>query len=104
MKALTCPEYRAIFSIPNGGKRTSQAGAKLNREGLEAGAPDICIAVPRAPYHGAFIEMKYGRGVATEDQKWWLLLLQENGYKVAICYNSGVAIDWLEEYLHGKKQ
>lgn len=36
-----------IFAIPNGGHRHIAVAKKMSAEGVQAGVPDICVAVPR---------------------------------------------------------
>lgn len=58
-----------IVHIPNEGKRSAAYAARLKRMGLRPGFPDLFIPVVRGRYHGLFIEMKYGGGRLSADQK-----------------------------------
>ena len=66
------PELALLYHIPNEGKRSLVAGAKLRAEGLKRGVPDICLPVPRGKWHGLYIELKRLRGgrVSDEQQRW----------------------------------
>lgn len=84
------PDLAMMYAIPNGGQRTKATAGKLRAEGVKAGVPDIHLAVPRGPFHGLYIEMKYGDNKLTKDQERWLSALQVRGYCISVCY------DWQE--------
>lgn len=88
-----------LFAIPNGGKRHRGTAIKLKAEGVRAGVPDIFLAIPRPPYAGLFIEMKFGRNRPTDEQKLWLSELNRHGYKCAISYSWVDAADEIWDYL-----
>jgi hypothetical protein len=48
---------------------------------------------------GLWIEMKVGKNKPTQEQEWWFEKLQENGYRVKVCYSAGEAIDEILDYL-----
>jgi hypothetical protein len=52
------PELKLLHAIPNGGWRHKATAARLKREGLKPGIPDLCLPVPRGQWHGCYIEMK----------------------------------------------
>ena len=54
------PELSLLYHIPNEGKRSIYYGAKLKREGLKSGVPDICLPIPKGQYGGLYIELKVG--------------------------------------------
>lgn len=93
-----------VVHIPNEGKRSQAYGASLKRMGLRKGFPDLFIPVVRGNHHGLFIEMKYGKGKTTEDQKKWLSLLSSEGYACAVCYNADEAIKTIGSYMRLKKE
>ena len=97
----TCiyPELELIYHIPNEGKRSNYQGTKLKREGLKKGVPDLCLPVPRKNYHGLYIEMKYGNGRTSKEQKEWIKKLNEQGYKAVVCNGFEEARNTIEEYL-----
>ena len=76
-----------LAHIPNEGKRTKSTGAKLKREGLRKGYPDITLDVSRCGYHGLKIELKRIRNYTiTQEQKDWIIKLNEQGYAAVFCY------------------
>ena len=63
-----------MFHIPNEGKRSRFSGGKMKKEGLKRGVADVCLPVPRGPYHGLFFEMKYDKKSAS-----WVIDLDLTG-------------------------
>lgn len=97
------PEVALAYHIPNGGKRNKAEAARLKRQGVKAGVPDICLPVARGGYHGMYIEMKYGRNRPTEAQEIWLEQLEKQGFYTAVCYSAGEAIDKISAYMRMRK-
>jgi len=94
------PELKLLYHIPNEGKRSAALGAKMKREGLKAGVPDICLPVARGKYHGLYIEMKAGKNKPTEKQKEWLADLSAQGYATAVSYGWEEASKVIMKYLN----
>lgn len=104
----TKPELRMLFAIPNGGyELPAQVGARLKREGLKAGFPDVGLMVARGCWHGLFIELKkpgnkllkQAAGVVSADQEMWLQDLHAEGYRCHVCWGWDEARQVIEEYL-----
>lgn len=95
----TFPELELLYHVPNGGRRNKYEAAKLKRQGVKPGVPDIVLPVPRAEFHGLYIELKYGDNKPTKDQKKWLERLKEQGYKAITCYGWREAAGEIEKYL-----
>ncbi len=100
------PNLRAVsFAIPNGGKRNPREGARLKRQGVTAGAPDIGVFFTIPPYHGLFIEMKApkvegkSKPSVTPAQKQMLTKLNAQGYKAEVCFGFAEAQKVVEEYM-----
>lgn len=102
-------------------------GANFKAEGVRAGVPDIFLPVPEmvpsqilgvAPlprYYGLFIEMKkpaarlkraaadkWDTGGVSDEQKIWLTMLEQQGYKCVVCYSWYEAASEIKFYLTGK--
>jgi hypothetical protein len=96
-------QYPAIFkvtaSFPNGGARTKRYGARLKREGMKKGFPDIGIFWPSGIHHGMFIEFKSENGKLNLEQKKVLAELQTRGYNCVICKSLESAIKETKIYL-----
>src|SRR5699024_10256580 len=56
------PALRWLHAVPNGGARNIVVARKLKAEGVQRGVPDLCLPVPRGPYHGLYIELKRAGG------------------------------------------
>lgn len=102
--ALACHGFglheNTLFAIPNGGQRNAITGMNLKREGVRAGVPDLFLAWANRQYGGLFIEMKKTKGGRVSDaQQQYLELLEESGYKVAVCHGWLEAKASIEAYL-----
>ncbi len=93
------PQLFMVRAIPNGGLRNIKTAARLKREGVRAGSPDIAIFLPRGKTPGAFIEMKHGKNKLTESQSDFKNCAEVEGYKYAVCYDWQSAIEFTEKYL-----
>lgn len=88
-----------VVHIANEGKRSARYGAALKRLGMRRGFPDLFFPMANSSYHGLFIEMKYGKGRLSAEQKEWIALLSENGYACQVCYSCSEAIRVIENYM-----
>ncbi|MBQ1819123.1 MAG: VRR-NUC domain-containing protein [Bacteroidales bacterium] len=107
------PELRGLlFSVPNGGARSKATAGRLKAEGVVAGVSDLILLVPccRAKItennaaeieirHALCIEMKTAKGRQSPEQKIWQRLVEEHGYKYAVCRSLDEFIDTVEAYL-----
>lgn len=60
------PEDAILFHVPNGGKRNAIEAAKFKAMGTRPGVPDLICFHKGQTFA---IEMKYGKGKLTENQK-----------------------------------
>jgi hypothetical protein len=91
-----------LFSIPNGchlGARGYIQAARLKREGLRAGVPDLFLAVPSATYNGMFLEMKSKKGKCSPEQIFIMDYLRRAGYYCVLCYSFEAAQKVIKDYL-----
>lgn len=95
------PELVLLHHIPNGGRRDSVEARHLKEQGVKAGVPDLCLPVPRHPYHGLYIEMKTPKGHTSMEQKQWGERLSGQGYFWKVCHGWEAAVNLLEWYLGG---
>lgn len=94
------PDLEMLVHIPNEGKRTVSNGARLKREGLRKGYPDIILDVAKNDYYGLRIELKRRKGSKkTPEQKDWIKKLNERGYAAAFCYGWEEAWEFIRAYL-----
>lgn len=94
------PELKLMYHVPNEGKRSAATGSRLKQAGLKPGVPDIVLPVARGGYIGLYIELKYGRNKASENQKNWLRDLGGQNHLTAVCYGWEQAKDLIESYLN----
>lgn len=93
------PELQLIFHVPNGGKRNASEGAKFKKLGVKAGVPDLFLPIAKDGYHGLFIEMKYGKGTTSKEQKTWLKELDNQGYLCRVCNGAEEAVQVILGYI-----
>ncbi|WP_163371058.1 VRR-NUC domain-containing protein [Endozoicomonas acroporae] len=94
--------YQHTFHVPNGGRRDGRTGAKLKREGVKAGVPDIVVAYPQGHWSALFIEFKAARphsASVSVEQKAWLERLSKAGYLAVVCRGVEEAKKAIEDYL-----
>ena len=123
MTANTCPHEQAEQQtlaawldwhgirwchIPNEGKKTVAYHAKMKRQGLKSGVPDVLIFDPPpmypADFVGAVIELKRVKGgTVSPEQRYWLAELELRRWKCTVAKGAGAAIEWLESLGYGKK-
>lgn len=88
-----------IIHIPNEGKRSQYVGRQLVAAGLAKGFPDLFLPIARGGYHGLMVEMKFGTGKLTEEQKDWLRFLKGEGYATYVAYSFEEGRDAVTMYL-----
>lgn len=88
-------DYRA-FAIPNGGLRNKITAARMKREGVKAGVPDIQIITKSGA--AALIELKTKTGSLNKAQKEWADWFGRNAVPYACCRDVGevqaALLDW----------
>ena len=90
----------SIMAIPNGGYRNKAEAARMKREGVMAGAPDLFVALVRRDKPGLFIEMKRVKGGSvSKAQKAVHATLRKEGYQVEVCRGADAAWEVFEEYV-----
>lgn len=94
-----------LFAIPNGGKRSLKTAMQLKREGVQAGIPDIFLAVPDQYHNGLFIELKRPKspgvraGSPSKAQREVMASLLARGYCCKVAYGANEARQVIERYL-----
>lgn len=103
MAGPTLAPNAVLAAIPNGGARDAATGARMKREGVVAGMPDLLLACARSGRHGLFVELKRRKGgVLSQAQRDLFPLLEAQGYAVAVCRGFDEARQAVEDYLAGK--
>ena len=88
-----------LFAIPNGGQRTKAGGARLKAEGVKAGVFDLFLPLRRIGAAGLWVEMKSRTGRLSVAQEDWLLMMDQAGYRTAVCRNWTEAVTAICSYL-----
>lgn len=93
------PELAMLHHIKNETREGAAQVAVDKAMGVKRGVPDLCLPVPRGPYHGLYIEMKAETGRTSEAQDWWGEKLLEQGYMWEVCHGWKNTVRVLEWYL-----
>jgi hypothetical protein len=83
--------------VPNGGNRNAITGAKLKRQGVKKGVPDVLIFISNG---GIAIELKRKNGKPSDvrdSQKKWLNALSNRMWETKVAFGADEAIDYLEK-------
>lgn len=97
------PELALLFHIPNGAERHPAVAAKLKKQGVKPGVPDLFLPVARGTAHGLYVEMKRQKGGrVSEDQKAWMEALTQQGYVCVVAHGAEEACDVIWQYLEGE--
>lgn len=92
-----------LFHIPNGALRRKMDGARLRRQGVKSGVPDLFFALPCGKFHGLFIELKKDkRSTISIFQKEWISKLNANGYAAIVAYGWEEAREILINYINNR--
>jgi hypothetical protein len=81
------PGVELMHAIPNGGARHLAVAAKLKKEGVKPGVPDVAWPVARGGFIGLAIEFKHGDGNPTKEQRERITRMQLEGWLVAVCWD-----------------
>ena len=88
------------WAVPNGGLRDIRTAAKLKREGVKSGIPDITL-IHNGKYYG--IEVKKPKtitpkGVLSSNQKARIAEIEDSGAVVGVVYSVPDLIEMLEKW------
>lgn len=94
-----------LFHVANGGKRTRYERHLMVKQGVRRGVPDLVLPVPRAPFHGLYVEMKAPkpyRSEVSDVQNDWITFLRGQGYCAEVARGGVEAMDIIRRYLHSE--
>lgn len=90
------PHHRVI-AIPNGGLRNIVTAARMKKEGVVPGVPDLFF-----PSLKLWIEMKRVKGgTVSPEQKDWLAHLSSVGYICHVCKGAAAAMVVVRDHVKG---
>lgn len=103
--AYRYPALATLYHIPNGGKKEhrqtrygytlSDEGMLLQRMGVVAGMPDLCLPVASDGYGALYIELKCGKGKLSPVQEEVHDRLRKAGNHVVTCWTVESAWDMI---------
>jgi hypothetical protein len=96
------PALKWLHAIPNasgvGGTQGILLGKRFKAEGRKKGVFDLFFPYPNGNFHGLYIEMKYGKGSLSDEQKEFEAFIDNQGYASGVAWSSEEAIAILERY------
>jgi hypothetical protein len=99
LRANQDPRLSVAYHTPNEGKSSIQRRMTMQKAGVLAGVPDICVPIPSGKYAALYIELKIKPNKPSEKQKRVIEQLNANGCLAVVCYSASEAIQTLENYL-----
>lgn len=88
-----------VHAIPNGGGRSTRQGSMLKAEGVKGGVPDVFVPLPRAGFHGLYIEFKKAGGSPSEEQRHFIRALCARGFLCFVVNDLQGAKDCFTDYV-----
>lgn len=76
------PGIDLLSASLNGVHLTKAQAGKAKASGMLTGEYDVKLPVPRGPWIGYIIEMKFGKNDRTTEQQWYGKRMMEEGWKV----------------------
>lgn len=112
---LQFPEIsRHLMHIPNGGARPkfvtkkgrsySPEGQRLKLMGVRAGVFDLFLAIPAEPFHGLWLEAKYGKNKLSPEQVIFKSQMDKVGFKTGEFWTFEQFANEIRTYLKGFAQ
>lgn len=99
--SLRYPILCWMVHYPAGGKRPKGEAGKLKAMGAKPGVPDLVLPRRNGPYTGFATELKSSIGRLSDDQRDWLVALEEEGYLTGVCRTLDEFHDILMVFLKG---
>ena len=86
------------FAVPNGGYRRTVEAARLKRQGVVSGIPDLVLPGQDSRWRCLAIEMKRQKGgEVSEEQQEQHVRLKACGWRILVCYGCADAVRQLRE-------
>ena len=99
------PLLAQVFSIPNGAFVSKREAAKLRREGMKSGVPDLCLPVKsfNGEHQCLWVEMKRpdGKGVVSSNQSEFMARRREAGHCTVVANSAVEALIYMIRYTTG---
>lgn len=102
------PELRWLHASANGMAASSVGtAARMKKQGMTRGIPDLCLPVARNGFHGLYVELKRTNGTMRDlssEQRQCLDFLREQGYQALVAFGWRDAVKVIEEYMEPTSQ
>jgi hypothetical protein len=99
--SLAYPKYeRMLFAIENKRRATPIQGARLKQQGIKAGVPDLCLALPTQNSGALYIELKFGKNKQTAEQKEFEIACNKFGNCYELIYTFDDAVRLITSYIN----
>lgn len=93
-------KLQLAYSTLNGVRLTPKLRKEMKEQGNRAGVPDIVLPARNKFYPGLYLELKRVRGGSvSKEQKKYMSLLAEEGFKTIVCKGHKEAIEVIKDYL-----
>ena len=89
--------------VPNEGRRSPFERFKFKHLGGKSGIPDLMIFTPNDYYNGLAIELKYKKNKPTENQRVWLIQLEDNKWKSIWLNDYDLCVEAIDKYFSNEK-
>jgi hypothetical protein len=90
---------KSLYHTPNGGKRNVIEAARLKKEGVKSGTPDLCLPLNNGRYGALYIEVKTQKGRLSDNQRQWIDLLNRQGNLAIVCRSLDEARAAIMDYI-----
>src|SRR3990172_8063681 len=80
------PPLKYLYHTPNGGYRHPVTAARLKRQLVKKGIPDLFLPYPVGKRHGLWIELNTAKGRPTPEQLEWIASMIGLEYDATIAY------------------
>ncbi len=98
------PKLQLAYGTLNGVRLVPKLRGKVKKQGNRAGVPDIVLPAKSfdGEYPGLYIELKRVKGgKVSKEQKTYLEMLREQGFRAVVCKGHQAAIELIDTYLGG---
>ena len=93
------PDLALMFHPANGGKRDARVAARMKRQGVVPGVPDVIFPCANHKFFGLAIEFKSRTGKLSENQAKYIDRLLLNGWSVHVCRDARAAVEIVKKYI-----
>ena len=93
------PDLALMFHPANGGQRNIREAARLKKQGVISGVPDVMFPRSNSIFHGLAIEFKSKTGKLSKNQAEYIDMLILNNWSVHVCHDARAAVEIVKKYI-----